>query len=311
MWSATPTPFNDDLSIDRLSVRRLVHRHQHLGISGMMLGGTCGEGPWMTTSDLVELLSEAKIIATSDLQIAVQASDNSARRVLERIEQLSAAGAAIAMISPPFFMMNVTRPRLLEFFQTVIRNSPIPTGVYDRGNASIYGLDDDMLEELLAEPNLTIVKDSSEFRPERAAMISRTRPHKPDLRVLCGDEFTCVPPIQHGYDGLFLGGAVFNAKIATALMASVREGDLDAAHALQLRMNDLNFRIYGGEKITSWLTGLKYLLVQMGIFSSVHGHLDYPLTPEDRDAIDEIVSGPDLAGYRADLAAPTAAASVV
>ena len=66
-------------------------------------------------------------------------------------------------------------------------------------------------------------------------------------------------------------------------------------------MNELMYRIYGGPKIECWLTGLKYLLVQMGVFSTTAGYLDYPLTEACKAAIDEITTGPDRDGYRPQL----------
>ena len=301
MWSATPTPFNDDLSVDRESVCNLIKHHQRLDVTGLMLGGTCGEGPWMTLDDLCELTDVARTVADERMRLAVQVSDNSVRRVLDRIQKVCVSGAQIAVISPPFLMMNSTPKRLLDFFRKIIQNSPIPVGVYDRGKAANYCLNDEMLEEMLTEPNLVLIKDSSSFQRDRASMIARVRALKPDLRILCGDEFACIEPIQHGYDGLFLGGAIFNANIARALMIRVRAGDRDGAREIQLRMNELMLRIYGGEKITCWLSGLKYLLVQMGIFTTIQSHLEYPLTEECRGAIDEMVTGNDRSGYRDDL----------
>ncbi len=173
--------------------------------------------------------------------------------------------------------------------------------MYDRGKAASYPLNDEMLAELLTEPNLVMVKDSSQFTPERAALIAEIRKQKPDFRIFWGDEFTCVAPIEGGYDGLLLGGAIFNAKLAISLMQKVRTGHLDEAKALQARMNDLMYRVYGGPKIECWLTGLKYLLVEMGIFSTTQNYLNYPLTEECRAAIGEMIGGTDEAGFRQDL----------
>jgi dihydrodipicolinate synthase/N-acetylneuraminate lyase len=297
IWSATPTPFDEDLAIDRPSVERLVEHHYRLRVAGLMLGGTCGEGPWMTLDDLGELVETASGASNGRLRIAAQVTDNSVRRVLERCETVAEAGAEIAVVSAPFFLLNATEARVVEFFREVIRQSPIPAGLYDRGAAAGYPLNDAMLEELLQEPNLVMVKDSALFSPERAALVSRAQERGTNVKFFYGNEFTCVPPLCSGYDGLLLGGAIFNAVIARDLMAAVAGGDVAEAEARQARMTELMYRVYGGEKITCWLTGLKYLLVKMGVFSTTQGYLGYPLTDECRAAIDEIVSGPDEAGF--------------
>jgi hypothetical protein len=69
-------------------------------------------------------------------------------------------------------------------------------------------------------------------------------------------------------------------------------------------MNDLMLRVYGGAKIECWMTGLKELLVQMGIFTSNANLLGSPLTETCRRQITEAVSGADGLGYKSDLFDP-------
>jgi len=45
IWSATPTPFTMDREVDRESLGRMVEHHVRLGVDGLFLAGTCGEGP--------------------------------------------------------------------------------------------------------------------------------------------------------------------------------------------------------------------------------------------------------------------------
>jgi 4-hydroxy-tetrahydrodipicolinate synthase len=61
------------------------------------------------------------------------------------------------------------------------------------------------------------------------------------------------------------------------------------------------YRVYGGTKIECWLSGLKELLVRMGVFSTRNNLLEYPLTEECRAQIAAAVDGSDGLGYRADL----------
>jgi 4-hydroxy-tetrahydrodipicolinate synthase len=69
-------------------------------------------------------------------------------------------------------------------------------------------------------------------------------------------------------------------------------------------MNDLMWRVYGGPKIECWMSGLKELLVQMGIFSTRNNLLGFPLTEHCHKQITEALSGADGLGYRVDLLEP-------
>jgi 4-hydroxy-tetrahydrodipicolinate synthase len=176
-------------------------------------------------------------------------------------------------------------------------------GFYDRGKASSYQMTEPQLAELLTEANVAMVKDSSQSRTHREVFVA-ARKARPDLVLLNGDEFDCVSYLQAGYDGLLLGGGIFNAGIALRMIRSVRAGDLAEAIRLQARMNDLMLRVYGGPKIECWLTGLKELLVQMGIFSTHLNLLEYPLTENCRRQVTEAVNGADGLGYKSDLLEP-------
>lgn len=300
VWSATPTPFHEDLSVDSSSVERLINHHCELEISGIMFGGTCGEGPWMPLSDLEELTRVGVSAAGGRMQIAVQVTDNSARRMLANIDRVAAAGAEIAVVASPYFLLNTNSQSLFEMYREVIRQSRLPIGFYDRGKHAAYQLDSELLPELFAEPNLRVVKDSS-ADPERRESLLSAAQNRPDLALLVGDEFNCVPYLEAGYQGMLFGGGIFNGGIAKKIQTAVRSGDHAEALRLQARMNELMFRVYGGPKVECWMAGLKYLLVRMGLFQTAAKYLWYPLTAECRADIDEIFDGPDRDGYREDL----------
>lgn len=300
VWSAPPTPLNLAQRLDVDSVGRLLEQHVRLGVNGLMLAGTCGEGPWLRVEDRQQLTLAAVAASAGRLRMALQVTDNSIGRVLANIEQAAAWGAEIAVVDAPWILFNGTPARKLAHYREIVRQSALPVGLYDRGENSSNAVPDILLPELLAETNLVMVKDSSQSDTRRAIYLKACK-SRPDLIVLNGDEFNCVSYLQAGYNGLLLGGGVFNGALANRIMAAVRAGNLAEAERLQARMNDLMYRVYGGPKIECWLTGLKELLVQMGIFSTNVNTLGYPLTPDCLAQIRGAVDGSDGLGYRADL----------
>lgn len=300
VWSATPTPFLADGRVDVPSVNRMVAHHIDLGVAGVMLAGTCGEGPWMRDRDKEVLVRAAVEASAGKLMIAVQVTDNSAVRTLVNAEQAAAWGAQIAVVAAPSFFINVTPQRLVGHYAEVARRSPLPVGLYDRGAASPYVVPESFLPELLAEKNIIVVKDSAQQESRRNAYLA-ARAARPELVLLTGSEFDCVDFLAAGYDGVLLGGGIFNARLAIQILAAVRAKDLTKATALQERMNDLMYRVYGGKKIECWMTGLKELLVQLGVFSTNVNLLGYPLTDKCLADITAAVTGSDGLGYREDL----------
>ena len=76
--------------LDAASIGRLVEHHLKLGVTGVMLGGTCGEGPWLRADDRETLTRTTVAASAGRLRVALQVTDNSAGRVLANIEQARA-----------------------------------------------------------------------------------------------------------------------------------------------------------------------------------------------------------------------------
>ncbi len=277
------------MAVDEKAVIRLIEHHVRLGVDGVLLAGTCGEGPWMPANERRRLVRMVSKAAAGRLRIAVQVSDNSAARILENAEWACEDGAELAAIAPPSFLMNASPEALLRLYREAIRRSPLPVCVYDMGVNGCVRPPNSILGDIYREERVVMIKDSS-TEPERRAIALEARRERSDLRLFNGDEFSAAAHMCRGYDGLMLGGAVFNGVLARRIMQAVIEGDRDRAEALQERMSRLMYAVYGGENVTYWLAGLKHLLVEMGIFSTTKNFLNYQVTRECAAAIQEVVA---------------------
>jgi len=285
VWSAIPTPFTAKMEIDVESVRRMVAHHVRLGIKGLFVCGTNGEGPWMTDVQRRKLLRAVIRFTRGRMPVAVQVTDNSAARILDNITMAQNEGADIAVIAPPYFVFNASPRNILKLYLDAIRHSTLPVGIYDRGKFGSVFVPDDVLRDIYSEPKVAIIKDSSSM-PERMRIALEAKRRRPSLCLLNGWEFNCIPYIKTGYDGLLLGGGVFNGYIADKIIGAVRSGDMKLAEQVQTRMNNMMWAVYGGKKITCWLSGEKQLLVRMGIFKTWLNYPNYPLNPACRRAIE-------------------------
>ncbi|OGD21546.1 MAG: hypothetical protein A2W03_12285 [Candidatus Aminicenantes bacterium RBG_16_63_16] len=293
VWSAAPTPFNERLEVEIDSVNRMVDHHHRLGVKGLFLAGTNGEGPWLPERELRTLVRTVVKANRGRMTIAVQVTDNSAARIIDNIGRAADDGADLAVIAPPYFGMSYASPRETErrleaLYLEAVGRSQLPVGIYDRGNYSAVVIPERVLARVYREPNVKIVKDSSVIASHLVLAI-KARERRPGLALFCGYEFDCVKYLRAGYDGLLLGGGVFNGHLANLILKAMADGDEQAAAANQARMNRLMYTVYGGKKIRAWLSGEKYLLVKLGLFKTHRNFPDYPLTEREKAAIDKIL----------------------
>lgn len=272
------------MTVDVPAVERMVLHHLRLGINGLFVAGTCGEGPWLPLREKSRLVVASVEASAGRLPVAVQVSDNSAARVLENIEQVARDGGDIVVVAPPMVMFNADPKRICNLYAEVVRESPLPVGFYDLGSRREFGIPISGLEDLLEDPKVIFLKDSSSD-PHRRQIALRVRSRRSGLGLFNGDEFNCVSYLQAGYDGLMLGGAVAIGQWAKVICEAVAAGRLEEAEAWQRRMSEILYLIYGGKSIGCWLAGLKELLVGLGVFGTRRNFPDYDLTEECRQAV--------------------------
>lgn len=277
------------MEIDEGALCRTVERHLCLEADGIMFGGTCGEGPWLRRSDLATMARVTKAQAGGDIELAFQVTDNSPAQILERLEELANLGIQKGVLAQPYFFMNGTPERLARFYTEVLDRSPIQIILYDRGSAANVPIPSEVLADLLDHPLIVSIKDSS-CDQSRFEIMKNARSKRDSLAIMTGNEFKLLESLQDGYDGAFFGGLILTGAAVRRVMELFQNRDITAAADLDRETQHLLLDVYGGKFITCWLSGLKYALTKMGVFSGWTNISDYPLTEECRLAVDKQVA---------------------
>jgi 4-hydroxy-tetrahydrodipicolinate synthase len=285
IWSATPTPFLADGTLDDGSLERLCAQHQRLGVSGLFLGGTCGEGPFMPNRQRAELVRKIRQRAGDAFHLAVQVSDTSAVRVRENIAAAVDAGADSVVLAAPWLVRFVNREFARRYFlESLNYSSPIPVGIYVLPQPAETGIDCGFWSEVIAHPRVAYAKDSTGSSDYRRAFLE-VKARRSELVLRTGCEFDVLSAIRDGYSGCLLGTAIFNGALIARAIAALQAGDEKAALAWQDRSNRLLYDLFRPD-ISTWMSGLKYALRKTGLFATEYSHLAYPLADDDRRRID-------------------------
>ncbi len=289
VWSAMSTPLTAAGRVDADGLKKLIEHQLRLGIRGVFLAGTAGEGPFLSDRERLRLAELTVRFAAGRMPVAMQITDNSAERMIENLDRYQDTGIDIAVIAPPFFQLNADAGFLFDLYSQVIEASQIPVGIYNRGKYSSVYVEPETLGRLLDNPKVVLVKDSASQPEFTAAILAAKKRRNGTLAALCGNEFECVPYLRDGYDGLLFGGGCFNGAYACEIHRLVKTGKFDEAQRLQEHLNDVMYKVFGGKSISCWLAGQKELMRRLGVFNTAKTLIHYSLTPECSQAIDEVI----------------------
>ncbi len=206
---AAVTPFDESGKVDAPGVARLLAYFQSEGATGVVVGGTTGEGPSLTSFEKRDLVRHAVEMANG-LPIWLGVASPSLEEGLWMAREASKAGAAGVLLMPPFFYREVD---VTPWLRTFLERSTADVLLYNFPRFS-PPLNSEMLASLAALPRLVGVKDSSgvvENLPAFAAAL-------PGRRLFVGDETLLRPALAAGWSGTISGAAnVLCRELAGAL----------------------------------------------------------------------------------------------
>ena len=288
-WSAMSTPLTLDGRVDADALEKLVEHQLKLGIKGLFIGGTAGEGPFLADAERARLAKLTVRFAAGRMPVAMQVTDNSAERMVENLGRYQDEGIDIAVVAPPFFQLDATQDFLYDIYCKVMDACQIPVGLYNLGKNTRTLVTPETLARLLEDPRVVLVKDSSSEDAYEQVILAAKARRGGTLAALCGDEFNSVHYMRDGYDGVLFGGGCFNGAYAAEMHRLVRAGKADEAQKLQEHLDEVLYKVFGGRELTCWLAGQKELMVRLGVFNTAKTLLNYRLTDECSKAIDEVL----------------------
>ena len=205
---AAVTPFDAEGRVDALSVVRLLAYFQDEGATGVVLAGTTGEGPSLTSFEKRDLVRTAVPLA-GGLPLWLGVATASLEEALWLAREAAKAGAAGVLLMPPFFHRDLDPT---PWLRTFLDRSPADAILYHfpRFAPSLV----DAAPRLAESPRFVGLKDSS-GDPENLSFFADALPGK---RLFVGQETLLPEALARGWSGTISGAAnVLCRELAGAL----------------------------------------------------------------------------------------------
>ncbi|HEY1239329.1 MAG TPA: 4-hydroxy-tetrahydrodipicolinate synthase [Bryobacteraceae bacterium] len=238
--TALVTPFRRDLSLDEVTLRKLVQRQIQAGINFLVPCGTTGESPTLTRAEHLRVVEITLEEAKGKVPVLAGAGGYNTQEVIELARELEHRGADGILSVTPYY--NKPTPEgLFQHYQAIAKAVRLPIVVYSIQGRTGINVEPATVARLAQIENIIGVKEASGNMAQMANVVHET---PPGFLVLCGDDSIALPLIALGGRGLI---SVVSNQIPgemTQLIQACLKNDFDTARQLQRRylpLMNINF----------------------------------------------------------------------
>lgn len=238
--TAMATPFRDDHSLDLDGARRLARHLVETGSQTVLLAGTTGESPTLSSDEVSELTHAVKDEVGGQAKVMVGTGTNSTVKSVEATKRATDDGADAVLVVTPYYNKPDQRG-LLHHFTTVAGATELPVVVYDIPGRTGREVAVDTLVILGSEvDNIIGVKDAA-LDLEKTAELSSRAPE--GFEIYSGQDSLNLQILSVGGVG-FVSVAAHLVGRELVEMAEVYGSDPVKARGIHLRLIPLYLALF-------------------------------------------------------------------
>lgn len=224
---ALVTPFLADMSIDYPALRKLVREQIAGGTNFLVVQGTTGESPTLTSDEKQRVLETVQEENNGVLPIVYGVGGNNTLAVAEAFSKIPAGVDGILSVAP-YYNKPIQRG-FVAHYKAIAQATDLPIIMYNVPGRTGSNMLAETTLELAEVKNIVAMKEAS-GNMEQIMELIRCKPA--DFLVLSGDDALTMPLIAAGADGVISVVANSFPKQFSQMVAASLNGDLATARKL-------------------------------------------------------------------------------
>jgi 1-pyrroline-4-hydroxy-2-carboxylate deaminase len=228
IFPAVLTPFDEQHNIDFDMFAKNTEAQIQAGVHGIILAGSLGEASALSTEEKFLLLERALEIVQGRIPVLLNIAENTTKDAVAFAKKAEELGANGLMVLPPMRYKADDR-EVVAYYKAIAQASSLPILVYNNPVDYATYISLDMLEELLEEPTIQAVKEST----RDLSNVTRLKNKFGDrLKILGGVDTICLESIFLGADGLVAGLVDAFPNETVAMYNLAKAGEIEKAVAI-------------------------------------------------------------------------------
>ncbi|HLZ73240.1 MAG TPA: 4-hydroxy-tetrahydrodipicolinate synthase [Dehalococcoidia bacterium] len=288
LLTAMATPFDRGGEIDFNQAGRLARALLDSGSDGLVVAGTTGEAPTLTTKEKWQLFATVKKATGGRGAVVAGTGNYNTAESIELSREAERIGVDALLLTVPYYN-KPSQEGLFRHFEAIARNTTLPCILYNVPSRTVTDMSAETTIRLSHIPNIIGIKEASGNLAQISSIIQGARG---DFRVWSGNDEDTLPVLAiGGYGVVSVLSHLVGAQIQQMIQAFVN-GSNEKAAEIHRRLLPLVKAMF----LIGNPAPLKYALNQSGFNV---GEPRLPLVPPDEPVAAKIREA--LAAQRLDL----------
>jgi 4-hydroxy-tetrahydrodipicolinate synthase len=223
--TAMVTPFDHNGEVDFNATRTLVNYLINNGSDGLVIAGTTGESPTLTTEEKVELFKFIVEVVNGRVPVIAGTGSNNTRASISLTRQAEESGVDGIMLVTPYYN-KPSQEGLFQHFKAIAQSTQLPVMLYNIPGRSVVNMSVETIVSLSKINNIVSIKEASGDLDTMAQIISNT---PSDFTLYSGDDGLTLPVLAIGGAGIVSVSSHIIGNEMQAMINSFKNGDVQGA----------------------------------------------------------------------------------
>ncbi|MFD2044158.1 4-hydroxy-tetrahydrodipicolinate synthase [Ornithinibacillus salinisoli] len=275
--TAMITPFEQDGNIDLEKTSELVEHLLENGTDGLVIAGTTGESPTLSTDEKVKLFKHVVDVVNKRVPVIAGTGSNNTAASIALTKKAQECGVDGVMLVAPYYNKPNQRG-LYEHFLSVAKETTLPVMLYNIPGRSVVKMSAETIIRLSKIDNIVSVKEASGDLDQVAEIIEKT---DDDFTLYSGDDGLTLPMLAVGADGVVsVASHIIGTEMQT-MINSFLAGDNKEAATLHRKLLPIMNSLFRSPSPTPVKTALRLKGLDVG-------GVRLPLVPLTEEEVNEL-----------------------
>lgn len=231
--TAMVTPFDKNLNVDYAQAVKLAKKLESERSTAIIINGTTGESPNLTSDEVYKLISEVK--KNVSIPIIAGVGTNNTTKTIENIKNIEELNVDGLLVIVPYYN-KPNQDCMYAHFKAVAESTDLPILMYNVPGRTGVNISVENVKKLSEIKNIVAIKEASGDVAQFTRMVRET---PDDFLVYSGDDILTLPTLSvGGYGVVSVASNIAGIKMGEMIDSFVN-GDSKKATKLNLELTHL------------------------------------------------------------------------